>query len=222
MLKIQKLEWLMLLLQQYTLTIKCTRFLSRFSCMFCSFFYSHQCSKNNLSFIRSRKKKVQFRKIMDHLVLILFMYFLKIRVLKLSSACAWFLDLILKNKGNFLFGKQYVVGMDEFQVYNVFRIITKEISNSINNILVIHLYSAELNKHNDTYPTIALCVGENVLHPYGSYWVTMKITYQNVYFFVSQHNQTNTTQHLQNTRVTLTTMYCILRGLFDADSFRFP
>ena len=96
MLKIQKLEWLMLLLQQYTLTIKCTRFLSRFSCMFCSFFYSHQCSKNNLSFIRSRKKKVQFRKIMDHLVLVLFMYFLKIRVLKLSSACAWFLKIISK------------------------------------------------------------------------------------------------------------------------------
>ena len=147
MLKIQRLEWLMLLLQQYTLTIKCTRFLSRFSCMFCSFFYSHQCSKNNLSFIRSSKKKVQFRKIMDHLVLVLFMYFLEIRVLKLSSACAWFLELILKNKGNFSFDKQYVVGMDQFQVDNVFR-MTKENSNLINNILVINLYSTELNKHN--------------------------------------------------------------------------
>ena len=183
----------MLLLQQYTLTIKCTRFLSRFSCMFCSFFYSHQCSKNNLSFIRSRKKKVQFRKIMDHLVLVLFMYFLKIRVLKLSSACAWFLELILKkNKGNFSFGKYYVVGMDQFQVYNVFRINTKnKFSNLKTNVLTIGLLSTETNKHNVLYPTISLYVGEKVLHPYGSYWAAIKITYQNVYFFASQLKPTS-------------------------------
>ena len=113
--------------------------------------------------------------------------------------------------------------MDQFWVYNVFRIAgnTKnKFSNLKTNVLTIGLLSTETNKHNVLYPTIALYVGEKVLHPYVSYWAAMKISYQNVYFFVSEHNQTNITQHLQNTRVTLTTMYCILRGLFDADSFR--
>ena len=75
-----------------------------------------------------------------------------------------------KNKGNFSFGKYYVVGMDQYWVYNIFRINTKnKFSNLKTNVLTIDLSSTESNKHKVWYPTIALYVGEKVSHPYGSY-----------------------------------------------------
>ena len=55
-------------------------------------------------------------------------------------------------------------------------------SNLKTNVLTIDWLSTESNKPNLLYPTIALYVGEKLLHPYVSHWVAIKITYQNVDF----------------------------------------